>query len=72
LARRLGLVDAIAIGLGSMIGAGVRAFAPAAAAGSGLLIGLTRGGGGLRECDVVGATRRAVSDVRGRTSTAGR
>lgn len=43
LARRLGLVDAIAIGLGSMIGAGVfAAFAPAAAAaGSGLLIGLT-------------------------------
>lgn len=43
LARRLGLVDAIAIGLGSMIGAGVfAAFAPAAAAASsGLLIGLT-------------------------------
>ncbi|GAA4068378.1 amino acid permease [Microbacterium laevaniformans] len=42
LARRLGLVDAIAIGLGSMIGAGVfAAFTPAAAAaGSGLLIGL--------------------------------
>ncbi|QRY40549.1 APC family permease [Microbacterium hominis] len=42
LARRLGLVDAIAIGLGSMIGAGVfAAFAPAAAAaGGGLLIGL--------------------------------
>ena len=42
LARRLGPVDAVAIGLGSMIGAGVfAAFAPAAAAaGSGLLIGL--------------------------------
>lgn len=42
LARRLGLGDAIVIGLGSMIGAGVFAvFAPAAAAaGSGLLIGL--------------------------------
>ncbi|WP_221585292.1 APC family permease [Microbacterium sp. G2-8] len=42
LARRLGLVDAVAIGLGSMIGAGVfAAFAPAAAAaGSGLLVGL--------------------------------
>ncbi|KXC05581.1 APC family permease [Microbacterium hominis] len=42
LARRLGLIDAIAIGLGSMIGAGVfAAFAPAAAAaGGGLLIGL--------------------------------
>ncbi|GAA2107514.1 hypothetical protein GCM10009824_00010 [Kocuria atrinae] len=40
--RRLGLGDAVAIGLGSMIGAGVfAAFAPAAAAaGSGLLIGL--------------------------------
>ena len=42
LSRRLGLVDAIAIGLGSMIGAGVfAAFAPAAsAAGAGLLVGL--------------------------------
>lgn len=43
LARRLGLADAVFIGLGSMIGAGVfAAFAPAAAvAGAGLLIGLT-------------------------------
>lgn len=42
LQRRLGTVDAVVIGLGSMIGAGVFAvFAPAAAiAGSGLLIGL--------------------------------
>ncbi|QIM17607.1 amino acid permease [Leucobacter coleopterorum] len=42
LARKLGLADAIAIGLASMIGAGVFAvFAPTAAiAGSGLLIGL--------------------------------
>ncbi|RZS37542.1 amino acid/polyamine/organocation transporter (APC superfamily) [Herbihabitans rhizosphaerae] len=42
LARRLGLVDATAIGLGSMLGAGVfAAFAPAAAAaGSGLLLAL--------------------------------
>jgi APA family basic amino acid/polyamine antiporter len=42
LARRLGTSDAVIIGLGSMIGAGVfSAFAPAArAAGSGLLIGL--------------------------------
>ena len=42
LARRLGLGDAIVIGLGSMIGAGVfAAFGPAArAAGSGLLVGL--------------------------------
>src|SRR5690554_3360948 len=42
LARRLGTADAVLIGLGSMMGAGVfAAFAPAAqAAGSGLLIGL--------------------------------
>jgi APA family basic amino acid/polyamine antiporter len=42
LARRLGLVDAIVIGLGSMVGAGVfAAFTPAAqAAGNGLLTGL--------------------------------
>ena len=42
LARRLGTGDAVLIGLGSMIGAGVfAAFGPAArAAGSGLLIGL--------------------------------
>jgi APA family basic amino acid/polyamine antiporter len=42
LARRLGPIDAVTIGLGSMIGAGVfGAFAPAAAAaGSGLLAGL--------------------------------
>lgn len=42
MARRLGLGDAVVVGLGSMIGAGVfAAFAPAAdAAGSGLLIGL--------------------------------
>lgn len=42
LARRLGTRDAVAIGLGSMVGAGVfSAFAPAAqAAGSALLVGL--------------------------------
>jgi basic amino acid/polyamine antiporter, APA family len=42
LARRLGTADAVLIGLGSMIGAGVfSAFGPAArAAGTGLLIGL--------------------------------
>jgi len=42
LARTLGTVDAVVIGLGAMIGAGVfSAFAPAAAAaGTGLLIGL--------------------------------
>lgn len=42
LARRLGTRDAVAVGLGSMVGAGVfSAFAPAAqAAGSALLVGL--------------------------------
>ena len=42
LVRRLGTFDAVVVGLGSMIGAGVfSAFAPAAAAaGSGLLVGL--------------------------------
>src|ERR1700730_14356982 len=42
LARRLGTGDAVVIGLGSMMGAGVfAAFGPAArAAGAGLLIGL--------------------------------
>ena len=42
LERRLGTTDAVVIGLGSMIGAGVfSAFGPAArAAGTGLLIGL--------------------------------
>lgn len=46
LARRLTLSDAVAIGLGSMIGAGVfAAFAPAAsAAGAGLLVGLVIAG----------------------------
>lgn len=46
LARRLGLGDAVFIGLGSMIGAGVfSAFAPAAAAaGTGLLVGLAIAG----------------------------
>src|SRR3954462_6536737 len=47
LARRLGTSDAVVIGLGSMIGAGVfAAFAPAAeAAGSGLLLGLALAAG---------------------------
>lgn len=46
LSRRLGVVDAVVIGLGSMIGAGIfAAFAPAAAAaGAGLLIGLAIAG----------------------------
>ncbi|MEI2730515.1 MAG: APC family permease [Dermatophilaceae bacterium] len=46
LQRRLGLADAVVIGMGSMIGAGVfAAFTPAAeAGGSGLLIGLALAG----------------------------
>ncbi|MGW0183022.1 amino acid permease, partial [Nocardia sp. NPDC003345] len=42
LSRRIGLTDAVVVGLGSMIGAGIfAALAPAAgAAGSGLLIAL--------------------------------
>lgn len=46
LARKLGVFDAVIIGLGSMIGAGIfAAFAPAAAAaGAGLLIGLVIAG----------------------------
>jgi APA family basic amino acid/polyamine antiporter len=46
LARRLGLGDAVLVGLGSMLGAGVfAAFGPAAeAAGSGLLLGLAVAG----------------------------
>jgi len=46
MARRLGTADAVVIGLGSIIGAGVfAAFAPAAAAaGTGLLIGLAIAG----------------------------
>ena len=67
LARRLGTGDAVVIGLGSMIGAGVfSAFAPAArAAGSALLVGLgDRGGGRLLQRDRLGPARRAVSDLR--------
>ena len=46
LARRLGTREAVVIGLGSMIGAGIfSAFSPAAeAAGSGLLLGLALAG----------------------------
>src|SRR5262245_58617148 len=46
LVRRLGTFDAVVIGLGAMIGAGVfAAFGPAArAAGSGLLVGLAIAG----------------------------
>ena len=66
LARRLGTGDAVVIGLGSMIGAGVfAAFAPAArAAGAALLVGLAaRGRGRLLQRDRVGPARRAVPDL---------
>jgi APA family basic amino acid/polyamine antiporter len=61
LARRLGTGDAVVIGLGSMIGAGVfSAFAPAAAAaGSGLLIGLAVAAG-VAYCNAVASAQLAA------------
>jgi basic amino acid/polyamine antiporter, APA family len=61
LARRLGTGDAVVIGLGSMIGAGVfSAFAPAAAAaGSGLLIGLVVAAG-VAYCNAVASAQLAA------------
>jgi APA family basic amino acid/polyamine antiporter len=61
LARRLGTFDAVVIGLGSMIGAGVfSAFAPAAAAaGSALLIGLGLAAG-VAYCNAVASAQLAV------------
>jgi len=61
LARRLGTSDAVLIGLGSMIGAGVfAAFGPAAkAAGSGLLIGLGIAAG-LAYCNAVASAQLAA------------
>jgi APA family basic amino acid/polyamine antiporter len=61
LARRLGTVDAVVIGLGSMIGAGVfSAFGPAArAAGSGLLIGLALAAG-VAYCNAVASAQLAA------------
>jgi basic amino acid/polyamine antiporter, APA family len=61
LARRLGTGDAIVIGLGSMIGAGAfSAFAPAAAAaGSGLLIGLALAAG-IAYCNAVASAQLAA------------
>jgi basic amino acid/polyamine antiporter, APA family len=61
LARRLGLLDAVVIGLGSMIGAGVfAAFAPAAeAAGAGLLIGLAIAGG-VAFCNAMSSAQLAA------------
>jgi basic amino acid/polyamine antiporter, APA family len=61
LARRLDTADAVTIGLGSMIGAGVfSAFAPAAAAaGSGLLIGLALAAG-VAYCNAVASAQLAA------------
>ena len=61
LARRLGTGDAVVIGLGSMIGAGVfSAFAPAAAAaGTALLIGLAVAAG-VAYCNAVASAQLAA------------
>src|SRR4051812_26313037 len=61
LARRLGTRDAVVIGLGSMIGAGVfSAFGPAAAAaGSGLLAGLALAAG-VAYCNAVASAQLAA------------
>jgi APA family basic amino acid/polyamine antiporter len=61
LARRLGTADAVTIGLASMIGAGIfSAFAPAAAAaGSGLLIGLLLAAG-VAYCNAVASAQLAA------------
>jgi basic amino acid/polyamine antiporter, APA family len=61
LARRLGTGDAVVIGLGSMIGAGVfSAFAPAAAAaGSALLIGLALAAG-VAYCNATASAQLAA------------
>ena len=62
LARRLGTVDAVVIGLGSMIGAGVfAAFGPAArAAGSALLLGLAIAGV-IAYCNAVSSAQLAAA-----------
>jgi APA family basic amino acid/polyamine antiporter len=61
LARRLGTLDAVVIGLGSMIGAGVfAAFGPAArAAGSGLLLGLALAAG-VAYCNATSSAQLAA------------
>jgi APA family basic amino acid/polyamine antiporter len=61
LARRLGLLDAVVIGLGAMIGAGVfAAFGPAArVAGSGLLLGLVVAGA-VAYCNATSSARLAA------------
>ena len=62
LARRLGTADAVVIGLGSMIGAGVfAAFTPAAAAaGSGLLLGLVLAAG-VAFCNATSSAQLAAA-----------
>ncbi|MER5389727.1 APC family permease [Saccharopolyspora sp. NPDC002686] len=62
LARRLGTGDAVVIGLGSMIGAGVfAAFGPAAkAAGSGLMIGLVLAAA-IAYCNAVASAQLAAA-----------
>lgn len=62
LARRLGLGDAVFIGLGSMIGAGVfAAYAPAArAAGTGLLLGLVVAGA-VAYCNATASAQLAAA-----------
>lgn len=68
LRRRLGLLDAVVIGLGSMIGAGIfAALAPAAyAAGFWGVARVGSGrGGGLLQCDLVGAAGRALPGLGG-------
>jgi APA family basic amino acid/polyamine antiporter len=61
LARRLGTGDAVVIGLGSMVGAGIfSAFGPAAAAaGSALLLGLALAGG-IAYCNAVASAQLAA------------
>jgi basic amino acid/polyamine antiporter, APA family len=61
LARRLGIGDAVVIGLGSMIGAGVfSAFAPAAqAAGGALLVGVALAAG-VAYCNAVASAQLAA------------
>jgi APA family basic amino acid/polyamine antiporter len=74
LARRLGVGDAVIIGLGSMIGAGVfSAFGPAAAAaGTGLLIGLALAGV-IAYCNAISSAQlAAVYPTSGGTYTYGR
>lgn len=74
LARRLGLGDAVIIGLGSMVGAGVfSAIGPAAdAAGSGLLLGLASAGG-IAYCNATSsAALAAVYPASGGTYVYGR